>query len=67
MTCPLVDYLAWLPFTLATVVAAVTGAVGLLLRSRAVLAKAPDVFGAVIVAGSVVAVVAILAVQGTCP
>ena len=65
-TCPLIDYLAWAPFTLASIAAAVVASAGVVRRSRLVLARAANVFVAVILGGSVLSGVAIIGLQGSC-
>lgn len=65
-TCPLIDYLAWAPSTVAAIAAAAVAAAGLVTREQAVLARALPVFTTTILAGSALSVVAILVLQGSC-
>jgi hypothetical protein len=65
-TCPLIDYLAWMPLALATTTAAVVASVGILRRSHAIVVRAGTVFLRVILGMSVASGVAILGLEGSC-
>lgn len=65
-TCPLIDYLAWVPFTLAVVVAGVVAAGGVVRRDQALLGHAINAGVVTIVGTSPLAAIAILAVKGSC-
>ena len=65
-TCPLIDYVAWAPFTLAVIAAALVASAGLVRRDGAMAARAIDLFAAVLLGGSVVSVIAIIGLKGGC-
>jgi hypothetical protein len=66
LTCPLIDDLVWVPFAWAAVTAVSIATAGVAGRHWPALRRTPDVLATVLVAGSLLAAVAILLTQATC-